>query len=158
MASSLACSTNPLLLIMLSFLMWKGGIKLVWLLGRKVQKDCRQISLQVPSLTDRDAGLHQEMKLESYERDRRSEEEDEYEEEEDEEDVEGGKGGDGKGRLRICFDPDLELPRLQEWFHQNQHPTRKQVKHQQAEDGCNISHKYTKDLSKSLYQNSLLVG
>ena len=147
MASSLACSTNPLLLIMLSFLMWKGGIKLVWLLGRKVQKDCRQISLQVPSLTDRDAGLHQEMKLESYERDRRSEEEDEYEEEEEDGvEGEGVKGGEGKGRLRICFDPELELPRLQDWFRQNQHPTRKQVKYQHHDKGCNISHRAFKIL------------
>ena len=99
-----------------------------------LHKDCLQISLQVPSLPDRDAGLHQEIKQENYERDRRSEEEDEYEEEEeeDEDDGNGGKGGDGKGRLRICFDPELELPRLQEWFHQNQHPTRKQVQNQQG--------------------------
>ena len=95
----------------------------------RVHKDCLQISLQVPSsLPDRDAGLHQEIKQENYERDRRSEEEEEYDED-DEEDGDGdkSKGGDGKGRLRICFDPELELPRLQEWFHQNQNPNRKQV-------------------------------
>ena len=107
--------------------------------GRGLHKDCLQISPQVPSLPDRDAGLHQEIKQENYERDRRSEEEeDDYEEEEEEEedDGDGGKGGDGKmGRLRICFDPELELPRLQEWFHQNQHPTRKQVQDQQADKG-----------------------
>ena len=85
--------------------------------------------------------MHQEIKLENYERGGRSEEEDEFEEEEEDgEDGDGVKGGDGKGRLRICFDPELELPRLQDWFRQNQHPTRKQVKDQHGDKGCNISH------------------
>ncbi len=30
-------------------------------------------------------------------------------------------------RIRTSFDPDLEIPRLQHWFQQNQHPTREQM-------------------------------
>ena len=30
-------------------------------------------------------------------------------------------------RIRTSFDPDLEIPRLQRWFEQNQHPTRDQM-------------------------------
>ena len=96
----------------------------VWLsAGEPMEKECHQISPQVPFLSDRDAGgLHREIKKENYETADRSEEE--------EEDEEGGdvcKGGDAKGRLRICFDPELELPRLQEWFRQHPHPSRKQA-------------------------------
>ncbi len=32
-----------------------------------------------------------------------------------------------KPRMRICFDPETEIPRLQKWFAQNNHPTRQQV-------------------------------
>ena len=31
-------------------------------------------------------------------------------------------------RMRICFDPETEIPRLQKWFAENNHPTRQQVK------------------------------
>ena len=30
-------------------------------------------------------------------------------------------------RMRICFDPETEIPRLQKWFSENNHPTRQQV-------------------------------
>ena len=30
-------------------------------------------------------------------------------------------------RMRICFDPETEIPRLQKWFAENNHPTRQQV-------------------------------
>lgn len=30
-------------------------------------------------------------------------------------------------RIRTSFDPDLEIPRLQQWFQQNQHPSREQM-------------------------------
>ena len=30
-------------------------------------------------------------------------------------------------RLRICFDPDNEIPMLQKWFSLNNHPSRAQV-------------------------------
>ena len=30
-------------------------------------------------------------------------------------------------RLRICFDPEQEIPLLQKWFALNNHPTRTQV-------------------------------
>ena len=30
-------------------------------------------------------------------------------------------------RLRICFDPEQEIPLLQKWFHVNNHPSRLQV-------------------------------
>ena len=101
----------------------------VWLSAvEPMEKDCHQISPQVPFLSDRDAGgLHREIKKENYETADRSEEEEEYEEEEDEERGDVCKGGDAKGRLRICFDPELELPRLQEWFRQHPHPSRKQA-------------------------------
>ena len=32
-----------------------------------------------------------------------------------------------KTRMRTSFDPEFELPRLQRWFSENQHPTRLQV-------------------------------
>ena len=32
-------------------------------------------------------------------------------------------------RLRICFDPEQEIPLLQKWFHLNNHPSRLQVKY-----------------------------
>ena len=32
-----------------------------------------------------------------------------------------------KPRMRICFDPETEIPRLQKWFAENNHPTRQQV-------------------------------
>ncbi|XP_074657006.1 uncharacterized protein LOC141910186 isoform X2 [Tubulanus polymorphus] len=32
-----------------------------------------------------------------------------------------------KTRFRTSFDPDLEIPRLQQWFQRNQHPTRDQM-------------------------------
>ena len=31
-------------------------------------------------------------------------------------------------RMRICFDPETEIPRLQKWFSENNHPTRQQVR------------------------------
>lgn len=31
-------------------------------------------------------------------------------------------------RMRTTFDPEQELPRLQRWFSENQHPTRFQVR------------------------------
>ena len=34
-----------------------------------------------------------------------------------------------KPRMRICFDPETELPKLQKWFKENNHPTRQQVSH-----------------------------
>ena len=33
-------------------------------------------------------------------------------------------------RMRICFDPETEIPKLQKWFAENHHPTRQQVKMQ----------------------------
>jgi hypothetical protein len=32
-----------------------------------------------------------------------------------------------KTRMRTSFDPELELPKLQRWFAENQHPSRQQV-------------------------------
>lgn len=32
-----------------------------------------------------------------------------------------------KTRMRTSFDPELELPKLQKWFQENQHPSRQQV-------------------------------
>ncbi|XP_066600824.1 homeobox protein dve-1 [Prorops nasuta] len=34
-----------------------------------------------------------------------------------------------KTRMRTSFDPELELPRLQRWFSENQHPSRQQIQH-----------------------------
>ncbi|XP_023314292.1 uncharacterized protein LOC106654643 [Trichogramma pretiosum] len=34
-----------------------------------------------------------------------------------------------KSRMRTSFDPELELPRLQRWFGENQHPSRQQIQH-----------------------------
>lgn len=34
-----------------------------------------------------------------------------------------------KTRMRTSFDPELELPKLQRWFAENQHPTRQQIQH-----------------------------
>ena len=36
-------------------------------------------------------------------------------------------GGAPRVRMRTTFDPEQELPRLQKWFAENQHPTRFQV-------------------------------
>ena len=30
--------------------------------------------------------------------------------------------------MRVCFDPEKEIPLLQKWFEENHHPTRSQVK------------------------------
>ncbi|KAJ8322372.1 hypothetical protein KUTeg_000843 [Tegillarca granosa] len=35
----------------------------------------------------------------------------------------------GKTRMRTSFDPENEIPRLQKWFSDNQHPTREQMIH-----------------------------
>ncbi|TRY72691.1 hypothetical protein TCAL_05396, partial [Tigriopus californicus] len=32
-----------------------------------------------------------------------------------------------KPRMRVCFDPETEIPRLQKWFTDNNHPSRQQV-------------------------------
>lgn len=32
-----------------------------------------------------------------------------------------------KTRMRTSFDPEMELPKLQHWFHENPHPTRQQI-------------------------------
>ena len=34
---------------------------------------------------------------------------------------------DAKPRMRICFDPEHEIPKLQSWFAENNHPSRLQV-------------------------------
>lgn len=34
-----------------------------------------------------------------------------------------------KTRMRTSFDPELELPKLQKWFADNQHPSRQQIQH-----------------------------
>ncbi|XP_063218834.1 uncharacterized protein LOC134529059 isoform X2 [Bacillus rossius redtenbacheri] len=34
-----------------------------------------------------------------------------------------------KTRMRTSFDPELELPKLQRWFSENQHPSRQQIHH-----------------------------
>ena len=34
-----------------------------------------------------------------------------------------------KPRMRICFDPETEIPRLQQWFAENNHPSRQQVRY-----------------------------
>ncbi|KAK8746160.1 hypothetical protein OTU49_017274, partial [Cherax quadricarinatus] len=41
--------------------------------------------------------------------------------------------GPQKTRMRTSFDPELELPRLQRWFAENQHPTRLQIQQYVAE-------------------------
>ncbi|XP_015609209.1 uncharacterized protein LOC107274506 [Cephus cinctus] len=38
-----------------------------------------------------------------------------------------------KTRMRTSFDPELELPRLQRWFSENQHPSRQQIQHYVSE-------------------------
>ncbi|XP_046477628.1 homeobox protein dve-1 isoform X1 [Neodiprion pinetum] len=38
-----------------------------------------------------------------------------------------------KTRMRTSFDPELELPRLQRWFGENQHPSRQQIQHYVSE-------------------------
>jgi len=35
--------------------------------------------------------------------------------------------GTQKTRMRTSFDPEMELPRLQQWFAENPHPSRHQV-------------------------------
>ena len=34
---------------------------------------------------------------------------------------------ENKPRMRICFDPEHEIPKLQTWFAENNHPSRSQV-------------------------------
>ena len=34
---------------------------------------------------------------------------------------------ENKPRMRICFDPEHEIPKLQTWFAENNHPSRLQV-------------------------------
>lgn len=42
-------------------------------------------------------------------------------------------------RMRTTFDPEQELPRLQRWFSENQHPTRFQVKETKQNNGFHLS-------------------
>ena len=35
---------------------------------------------------------------------------------------------ENKPRMRICFDPEHEIPKLQSWFAENNHPSRLQVR------------------------------
>ena len=42
-------------------------------------------------------------------------------------------------RMRICFDPETEIPRLQKWFSDNNHPTRQQV----VKNDCRAQLNYT---------------
>ena len=37
-------------------------------------------------------------------------------------------GPETRPRMRICFDPEHEIPKLQQWFQLNNHPSRLQVK------------------------------
>lgn len=37
-----------------------------------------------------------------------------------------------KPRMRVCFDPEFEIPRLQKWFAENNHPSRQQVSNYQG--------------------------
>ena len=38
-----------------------------------------------------------------------------------------GVSYENKPRMRICFDPEHEIPKLQAWFAENNHPSRLQV-------------------------------
>ena len=38
---------------------------------------------------------------------------------------------ENKPRMRICFDPEHEIPKLQSWFAENNHPSRHQVQSKQ---------------------------
>ena len=38
-------------------------------------------------------------------------------------------GPEARPRMRICFDPEHEIPKLQQWFQLNNHPSRLQVAH-----------------------------
>ena len=38
-----------------------------------------------------------------------------------------GANYETKPRMRICFDPEHEIPKLQAWFSENNHPSRLQV-------------------------------
>ena len=37
------------------------------------------------------------------------------------------RSGEERPRMRVCFDPEKEIPLLQKWFSFNNHPTRTQV-------------------------------
>ena len=43
-----------------------------------------------------------------------------------------------KPRMRICFDPETEIPKLQKWFAENNHPTRQQVKKDIYNENINL--------------------
>lgn len=50
-----------------------------------------------------------------------------------------------KTRMRTSFDPELELPKLQRWFAENQHPSRQQVSSCLTHTTCPVclTHKLT---------------
>ena len=41
--------------------------------------------------------------------------------------MKAGASYENKPRMRICFDPEHEIPKLQAWFAENNHPSRLQV-------------------------------
>ena len=47
-----------------------------------------------------------------------------------------------KPRMRICFDPETEIPKLQKWFAENNHPTRQQVKKHIYNDYLDLQYVY----------------
>ncbi|XP_064652363.1 homeobox protein dve-1-like isoform X2 [Lineus longissimus] len=58
-----------------------------------------------------------------------------------------------KTRFRTSFDPDLEIPRLHQWFHENKHPTREKMIHFLSELNSLESRKGRKplDLTNIIY-------
>lgn len=51
-----------------------------------------------------------------------------------------------KTRMRTSFDPELELPKLQRWFAENQHPSRQQIQQYVKELNCLESRRGRKPL------------
>ena len=65
-------------------------------------------------------------------------------------------GPEARPRMRICFDPEHEIPKLQQWFQLNNHPSRLQVAHISLKSSYSNNLKQSQPISTSLIAKHLL--
>ena len=62
-------------------------------------------------------------------------------------------GPEARPRMRICFDPEHEIPKLQQWFQLNNHPSRLQVAHISLKSSFSNNLKQSQAISTNLSQS-----
>ena len=65
-------------------------------------------------------------------------------------------GPEARPRMRICFDPEHEIPKLQQWFQLNNHPSRLQVAHISLKSSFSNNLNQSQSISTSLIAKHLL--